>query len=48
MENTTVFGMLLQWLITHMLLHLISGLHLSSFDLRMLNLEFNLLNRRGL
>lgn len=48
MENTTVFGMLLQWLITHMLLHLISDLHLSSLDLQMLSLLFNPLNRRSL
>lgn len=47
MENTPVCGMLLQWLITHMLLHLIFGLRLSSFDLQMMSLEFNVLNRRG-
>lgn len=33
MENTTAFGMLLQWLMILMLLHLISGFCLSSFDL---------------
>lgn len=38
MENTTVFGMLLQRLIILALLHLISCLHLSGFDLQMLNL----------